>query len=213
MCGRYWIEPDDTPEELAALLDELEARERRRDAAFRLPRGEVTPGMLTLVKCRSREGAPRPFAMRWGLPLDRRLVINARLETADQRPLFRESFRMRRCLIPASAYFEWDHRQKPAPKYLFRLADRPLLRLAGLYRTDGAHGPAFAVLTRTPTEALAAFHDRMPLILRPEDEAEWLSPDGDPAAVAARAETALRWEPARETAVQMRMEESGGLNG
>ncbi|MBR6028768.1 MAG: SOS response-associated peptidase [Clostridia bacterium] len=192
MCGRYWIDPEDTPEELAWLLQELEERERRTQPDFRLPRGEITPGMLTLVRARSRAGKPRPFAMRWGLPLDRRLVINARSETAAARPLFRESLRNRRCLIPASAYFEWDHRVRPAPKYRFFLPDSPCFSLAGLYRVDMGERPVFTVLTREPTPALAAFHDRMPLILRPEDEDAWLG-EGEAGEVMARGVTEVEW--------------------
>ena len=175
MCGRFYIESDDTPEELVELLNRAEAKVQTRDAAFRLPRGEVRPGDCAAVVALNRASQRSVFAMKWGFRLDRQLLINARSETAAQKPTFRDSMRDRRCLIPASAYFEWDHRTKPLTKYRFALPDSPVMYLAGLYRfePDAPH-PVFTVLTREAAPEIACFHDRMPVILPPEMTSRWL---------------------------------------
>ena len=111
MCGRFWIEPEDTAEELAQLLTGLESAMQTKAPGFTLPRGEIRPGDLAAVIAPNRQRVPAVFAMRWGFPMDKRLIINARSETAPARPMFSQSMKMRRCLIPASAYFEWDHRE------------------------------------------------------------------------------------------------------
>ena len=74
--------------------------------------GEVFPGDRVPVLCLSRAGNLRPFAMDWGYTLsDGKRLINARSETAAEKPMFRESMRLRRCLLPMSAYFEWERRE------------------------------------------------------------------------------------------------------
>ncbi|MBR3493995.1 MAG: SOS response-associated peptidase [Clostridia bacterium] len=170
MCGRFYIETDDTPAELMRLLASVS------DAGGApLARGEIRPGDAACVLAPDRERrAAKPFGMRWGYPLPRGLVINARLETAAERPLFRDSFRRRRCLIPASGWLEWDHREARPKPYLFSAADSPWLFLAGLYRLTDERRAEFTILTREPLPELRPFHDRMPLALLPEEGAAWL---------------------------------------
>jgi putative SOS response-associated peptidase YedK len=131
--------------------------------------------------------------MRWGFPLDRKLVINARLETAAEKPMFRESFRQRRCLIPASGWFEWDHREKKPPRYRFRVSGSRWFCLAGLYRVLPMQPPVFAVVTRPAEGPLAEFHDRMPLWFPPAQAGRWLDGAADAADSAGRV-TDLCWE-------------------
>lgn len=175
MCGRFYIESDDTPEELVELLNRAEVKAQARDAAFRLPRGEVRPGDCAAVVAMNRASRQSVFAMKWGFRMDRQLLINARSETAAAKPTFRDSMQNRRCLIPVSAYFEWDHRTKPLTKYRFSLPDSPVMHLAGLYRFEpDAAFPVFTVLTREAAPEIACFHDRMPVILPPELAGQWL---------------------------------------
>ena len=176
MCGRFYIESEDTPAELERML-----RQASPDADSAPMKGELVPGKAACVLARGREsGAARPFAMRWGYPLEKKLVINARLETAAQRPMFSESWRIRRCLIPASGWFEWDHSEKRPPRYRFRSKTARWLWLAGLYQNKEGMEPRFVVVTRQADGALTGFHDRMPLCFLPGEESGWLQP-GEPA--------------------------------
>jgi putative SOS response-associated peptidase YedK len=132
--------------------------------------------------------------MRWGLvpgwaksPLAGRHPINARAETVAASPLFRHSFRVKRCLVPADGFYEWqrlpDGRRQP---HYITTADGQPLAFAGLWsawseRTSEA--PALltcAILTTTPNETMATIHDRMPVILTPETWSLWLGRQSDP---------------------------------
>lgn len=189
MCGRFYIESEDTPAELEHMLEEAAGRMDEP-----LQKGEIGPGDTACVLAPSRQnGSLRPFAMRWGFPLERKLVINARLETAPLRPMFRESYRIRRCLIPASGWFEWDHREKRPPKYRFHASRTPWLWLAGLYRHEPGSPPRFVVVTRPAEGDIALFHDRMPLCFEAQDGNRWLlqESDGDFAALGA---AGIQWE-------------------
>lgn len=195
MCGRFYIPSDDGPEELIELLNRAESRVQAADPNFRLPRGEVRPGDWAAVQSLNRAGARSVFPMKWGFRMDKQLLINARSETAAGKPTFRESMQSRRCLIPAGAYFEWDHRTKPLTKYRFMLQDAPLMYLAGLYRFEpDSAWPVFTVLTRPAAEEIAPFHDRMPVILPPSLSDRWLDRTQSPAPLLDAALTGLRWE-------------------
>ena len=165
MCGRYWMAPEEN--------EGFETLEEKAAAAG-IPlktAGEIFPADTVPVICSNRLLLPRPFAMTWGYSLNGKRVINARSETAAQRPLFAEGMKEHRCLIPAAHYFEWERGTKT--KYAIRPAEP--FRMAGLYRPE-AGGYVFTVLTRAPGEGIAFIHDRMPVLL-PEDVAkDWLNP-------------------------------------
>ena len=212
MCGRFYVETEDTPEELMRLLRQLNRGEPEESPDAWL--GEKTPGMPACVVARSRgTGGLRPFAMRWGFPMEKKLVINARLETAAEKPLFRDSFRQRRCLIPASGWFEWDHREKKPPKYRFHSRSQRWIWLAGLYRLTSDQMPVFAVVTRPAEGALSAFHDRMPLWFPPDGEAAWLGEavDAFPEAGAVSDLSWARVPPAGQGPVQLGLFDDSGM--
>ena len=100
--------------------------------------GEIFPAAVLPVLATSRAGVRRVFPMKWGFSLNRRTIINARAETAAERPLFRESWQKHRCVIPVSSYFEWEHdeNQKATQKYELRKEEPGLMWLAGLYRME-----------------------------------------------------------------------------
>ncbi|MCH5285884.1 MAG: SOS response-associated peptidase [Christensenellaceae bacterium] len=175
MCGRFWIPEADGPEELLALLNRAELARRVRHPDFVLKRGEICPGDNAAVLAPNRNRQTSLFIMRWGFRLEKRLVFNARSETASSRAMFRESLRDRRCVIPAASFFEWDHRLKKPAKFRFWPEGRPMMYLAGLYRFEpDAPLPVFTVLTRPAEGVIADFHDRMPVILREEQLDLWL---------------------------------------
>jgi putative SOS response-associated peptidase YedK len=115
--------------------------------------------------------------------------INARAETLLEKPMFRSLVKTKRCLIPANGFYEWQRTGGAKQPYLIRPTDQTTFAFAGLYDEapgeDGEPVGSFAIITTGPNAVMAAIHDRMPVILRTEDEAEWLDPTvTDPAIVA-----------------------------
>ena len=204
MCGRYYIGDELDWEELKSVVD---AVNRVTGAEGVKTRGEIFPADTVPVLARSRGRKPGLFPMQWGYALpDGKRVINARSETAGERPLFRDGLRARRCLVPASNYFEWAHAGRERTKYAIRPAAGGSFFLAGVYRlADGR--PEFSILTREPGEQIAFIHDRMPVILPLDAAANWLAPEADAAPMLMRAVTDVRYEPAsRQDGEQLRME-------
>lgn len=108
-------------------------------------------------------------------------MINARAETAHEKPAFRAAFSRRRCLVPASGFYEWVPGEDGKQPYYIRRADDQLLGFAGIWEswTDDETGEkleTFAILTGEPNDFVAEFHDRMPVVLAPEDYGFWLDP-------------------------------------
>ncbi len=129
-------------------------------------------------------------------PAGERRQINARSETASRSPAFREAFAHRRCLIPATGFYEW--RKAPgsrAQPWLFQMADGRLFAFAGLWQPppEGGAPASCLILTTEPNDLARAIHDRMPAILAPEDYAAWL----DPATTSATLQPLLRPFPAQ----------------
>ena len=107
-------------------------------------------------------------------------MINARSETAAEKPSFRSAVRSRRCLVPASGFFEWVKGPGGKQPHFIHFSDARVFAFAGLWErwTKGEHGPleTFTILTTAPNEMMADLHDRMPVILSRNDFAEWLEP-------------------------------------
>lgn len=169
MCGRYYIEADYA--EMAPLIREIEN-------GSRVPQnlktsGEIFPGDTVPAVCMSRSEHVRAFAMEWGFRLNGRWIINARIETAKEKPMFRESMESRRCLLPMNGYFEWEKRDGQRVKYYIAPEHGGLCCLAGLYRFEGDK-PVFTVLTADAAENIAFIHPRMPVILPYGDREAWL---------------------------------------
>jgi len=114
----------------------------------------------------------------------RKRTLNARLETAYEKPSFQESYRLRRCLVPATAFYEWQHVSKDKIKYKIT-TDQEIFAFAGLWDTwkdpeTHEEWSGFSILTMPANPLMAKIHNsacRMPLILRPENEKEWLNMD------------------------------------
>lgn len=142
-----------------------------------------------------REGREMVWA-RWGLvpswATDESIgsrMVNARAETAPDKPAFRAAMKQRRCIVPISGFYEWQKSGEgpKRPWYIFR-ADERIMLLAGLWEswTGGREGPqrpaleSFTVLTTSANAAVAPIHDRMPVILETEQIGPWLDPDAGP---------------------------------
>ncbi len=179
MCGRYTLAS--TPQ---ALVEQFELGETPALA----PRFNVAPGQQVPVVRRDREGVRRLELRRWGLlpgwakqPELGLKLINARLETAAEKPAFRRAFRLRRCLLPADGFYEWQGARggRRRPHWL-HLPGSDLFAFAGLAeRWHGEGGEVIdscAVLTMPANASVAPLHDRMPVVVCPERYADWLDP-------------------------------------
>lgn len=107
--------------------------------------------------------------------------INARAEGLVEKPMFRDLLRTKRCLVPASGFFEWKQESGRKIPFYIRVKDEPVFAFAGLY--DVWHNPAgtvlqtYTIITTSPNNLLAPIHNRMPVIVQPDDEIRWLSRD------------------------------------
>ena len=150
------------------------------------PRYNIAPTDPVLAIRRRGGGSREVGRLRWGLLPGRwadrrsgRPLINARAETLDSQPAFRESFRARRCLIPADGFYEWrtDERGKH-PVWISRSDGQPFA-FAGLWAAldrDGEPVHSCAIVTCEPSELIRPIHDRMPVVLDPRAEEPWLAP-------------------------------------
>ena len=140
---------------------------------------------LPVVRYDARAGERSLEVMRWGLvPFWAKDIkvgfsnINAKAEGVDTRPAFREAFQRRRCLVPLDNFYEWKKLGKDRQPYAVALADRRLMAMAGLWESwrspAGERLRSFAIVTTAANELLAPVHDRMPVILGPENWPLWL---------------------------------------
>lgn len=157
MCGRYVIALEGS-----ALADALERRFGLEPMRWNL-----------IPRWRPKPGTTPPS------------LFNARSATVAQKPSFRKLVPQQRCLVPAAGFYEWQRTENGQKQpYYFSLREKPLLAFAGIWDEwrDPEHPEArpqrsYAILTTGPNRLMEPIHDRMPVILKPEDEAEWLSPD------------------------------------
>lgn len=209
MCTRFYadLSPELRPYVEAANRSPLRARMVEQLGKPFKTEGEIRPTDLFTAIAFSRAGAPAAFPMVWGytLPGLNRPVVNTRVETAPQKEIWRESWRSRRCVIPAAYYYEWAHLTRPdgrsvlGEKYMIQPRGQTCAFLAGLYRFEERRGfqyPVFSVLTREPSQALMAIHDRMPLILPPSLIEAWVRPENKPEELLGAAVTDLVFEKA-----------------
>ena len=185
MCGRFFWD-NDAEEAFEDDFPELIRIARAQEKSLRA--GDYMPSMDALavvggqaaVGGRSAVGAQSPYAakpisaeiLKWGFPgFDKgKLLINARAESVKTKSTFADSFASRRCVLPAAGFYEWDRKKE---KVTFRLGDKPILYLAGIYRPYGAE-KRFVVLTREANDSMRPVHDRMPLILTKEEVRPWV---------------------------------------
>jgi putative SOS response-associated peptidase YedK len=188
MCGRYAAAKD-----VASLVEEFEVV---RPPDENLPADyNVAPSkpVYMVVDRETDDGVQRQLRIaKWGLvpswakdPKIGNRMINARMETAAEKPAFRRAWAKRRCLLPADGYYEW-YAGEGVPKQPFYIhrSDGASLAMAGLFEfwKDGDDWlVSTAILTTSAPDALGRIHDRMPLLVPRENWAQWLDPQGPPA--------------------------------
>ena len=198
MCCRYWT--DESPE-LRPIVEEMNRSPLMRkwqDKAKVKSYGEIFPTDVVPVIAPNRSGLRTVYPMKWGYS-GKSLLMNARSETAAEKPTFRDDWARHRCIVPASWYFEWEHypgsdgKKHTGDKYLIHPKDSAVTWLCGLYRIENGL-PVFVILTREPGETIRFLHDRMPLIMPDELVTEWIRPDRKAEELLPRALTDLDFE-------------------
>lgn len=149
-------------------------------------RYNVAPAQAVLAVREASDGREATL-LKWGLvprwakhPGIGNKLINARSETVTEKPSFREAFARRRCLTPIDGFYEWARRGDRKRPFYFHMRDGEPFAVAGLWEQwEGVSGPleTCTLLTTEANELLAPYHDRMPVILAPDDYDVWLSPD------------------------------------
>lgn len=183
MCGLYSLSK--SPRETKAWFKYQE------DEDFP-PRAHVAPGQpIGIVRM---ENGSRHFALvRWGfIPSwvkevkPGKPLINARGETVMEKPSFRNAMRRRRCLVPADGYYEWSGAEGRKVPFFVQAADKGLFALAGLWEhwmgADGSELETATLMTIAPNAELSLIHDRMPVIIQPDDYETWLTGEAEDAA-------------------------------
>lgn len=127
--------------------------------------------------------------MRWGFiprwAKDEKIgykLINTRSESVFEKPMWRNAVHYQRCLVPANGFYEWKRTSDSKTPYYFYLPGEPLFSFAGIWSTwqhEGKEWKTYSILTTTPNKEMEPIHDRMPVIVRADDEATWLNAEND----------------------------------
>jgi putative SOS response-associated peptidase YedK len=180
MCGRYVLKRKD----LEALMEQLGVKDPREFVS----RYNIAPStMVPAIRAGSEDRGREAVALQWGLvpfwSKDAKTgakLANARAEGIAGKPAFREPFRKRRCVVPASGFYEWQTIGRLKQPWYFHLRDDQPFVFAGLWErwrsADGVELQTCSLITTTPNERVRPLHDRMPVILRGGAIDTWLDP-------------------------------------
>ena len=183
MCGRFTL-TNPSPRRLTSRFD--------LDGTFEIderPRFNIAPTDPVIAVRRNESARNQAGRLRWGLVpghwalgSGQRPLINARAETVATQAAFRESFKERRCLIPADGFYEWRNDPEGKRPIWFSPPERELFAFAGIWseleRKEGAL-TSCALITCSPNEVVKPVHDRMPVVLDREVESTWLDPSAE----------------------------------
>jgi putative SOS response-associated peptidase YedK len=183
MCGRYTLKTDAKAIQAELGLDEL---------PLLAPRYNIAPTQAAPIV----KEPGKLVVAQWGLiphwapdaTIAGRL-INARGDTLEEKPAFREAFKRRRCLVIADGFYEWQHHGKVSQPFFIHLASGRPFTLAGLWETwhapNGTDVVSFSIVTTAADTFMSRLHDRMPVFLPPEARTKWLQPTEDLASLKA----------------------------
>jgi putative SOS response-associated peptidase YedK len=176
MCGRYSFSPE---------IQQIITRFKIDEVTFEYtPRYNIAPSQM-IPAIIANEGRNRLGLLKWGLipfwAKDEKIAIktiNAKAETVHEKPAFKHAFRKKRCIIPADGFYEWKKTNTGKQPMRITLKSEEPFGMAGLFDTwtapDGTKVHTCTIITTKPNELVVDIHDRMPVILRPEDEEIWL---------------------------------------
>lgn len=176
MCGRFTMtNPDRLPKRFNIQQPQLSL-----DARYNIAPTQSVPVVLQDDKKENKLEM-----LQWGLipfwskePKAGYSTINARAEGIQDKPAYRKPIRSQRCLIPADGFYEWQKTGAGKQPFYIHLKDAELFGFAGLYDVyrdkEGRELKTFTIITTTANDVVESIHDRMPVILKPGDEAEWL---------------------------------------
>ncbi|WP_406672628.1 SOS response-associated peptidase [Natronospira sp.] len=180
MCGRFTLTSE---------IEEVAHRFNAFPPDFSYsPRYNIAPSQLIPVVMKDQHDQNQIRLMKWGLipfwakdaSIGNRL-INARIETLTEKPAFRKAIRQNRCLIPADGFYEWLKLDQGKQPMRIRLKNRKLFAMAGIFDTwDDPKGKRIiscSIITTEASDSIRHIHIRMPLILSPNQEVGWLSPN------------------------------------
>jgi putative SOS response-associated peptidase YedK len=176
MCGRYNLNLNDGFYKRFGLINKLPS----------FPKNiEVSPGQIEPV-ITHQEGLNLVWTMKWGMipfwAKERGVgnkMFNVRAESLTTKIGFKKSFQTKRCLVPSNGFYEWKLKNGIKVPYLIEVKDRPLFAFAGIYDiwqepVSGREVYSYAIITTNPNSVIKPIHDRMPVILQPDQEKTWL---------------------------------------
>lgn len=164
MCGRYFFDG----ETAEAVSEELDIDTQSVSMCL----GDITPAMSPMVLSAADEESGICIRnMFWGISgKDKKMIINARAESVQNKAMFSDAFKARRLIIPAAGFYEWDNDRS---KVTFFRKDKAPIYLAGLYLLSD-NRDSFAILTTAANESMIKVHDRMPLLIERQYVKDWL---------------------------------------
>ncbi|SHM46521.1 SOS response-associated peptidase family protein [Ruminococcus flavefaciens] len=217
MCMSLRIEP----KEMAEVLIKIRKMSFAQEMSIKLGKslimsGDLYPSDIAPVLAPNKYGKKAIFPMACGFTHQAtpKPLANCRIETADRKPLWRDSWYRRRCVIPSSWYYELgyplydedsrsmiEHRNTKKIKFAIQTEGSDITYIAGLYRYEehcDMQVPMFSILTREAAGTVRDIHDRMPLILDKENILDWIRTDGDSSDIVEKALTNMVFEKAVE---------------
>ena len=183
MCGRYTLSAGHEALARACLAEFAEELQASWIARYNIAPGT---GIVAILEDRDR-GGRKADILHWGLvphwakdPNIGYKMINARAETIGEKPAYRDAWRYRRCLVPASGFYEWDRTKSPRQPYYFHPRDADFMALAGVWEhwlhPCGSEILSVSLITTAANKTVGKIHHRMPVILQEASWDRWLDP-------------------------------------
>lgn len=169
MCGRYSLFSSEENQEIMRIVKSID----QKYPGTAVKRGEIFPtNQAPILQLENNKIMPELST--WGFPRfnAKGVIINARSETADERPMFRKSLHMRRCVVPSTGFFEWSQDEQKI-KYQFTMPNQDALYMAGIFNEFQGE-KRFVILTTKANLSISDVHNRMPVILPKDKIEDWL---------------------------------------
>lgn len=181
MCGRFaFYSPHEAVQDVFGVVLPLPVE----------PRYNIAPSQFVVALRADADDGLEPAVLKWGLvpswakdPAVGHRMINARAETAHEKPSFRAAFRRRRCVVLADGFYEWRRDGDGKTPYFITMDEQRPFAMAGLWEHwhggDGTELETCTIITTAANDIMTPLHHRMPVILGPDDARRWCGPDGD----------------------------------